>query len=116
MNILMKETMESYNQYISGLPNGCQAIADLIREDSIQEAVRNILQFSEGMGWIVDANRLLTENGQTVLLQPEKIHEFLDEVNNGLEIQDYVLVADMFEYEIKPFFEESSLYEISDVQ
>lgn len=116
MNNLMIDTMESYNQYISSLPNGCQVIADLFREDRIQEGVRNILQFSEGMGWIVDANRLLAENGQSVLLQPEKIHEFLEEVNSGLEIQDYILVADMFEYEIKPFFEECTLYEISEVQ
>lgn len=116
MNDLLKETMESYNRYISGLSSGCQLIADLIREDRIQEALRSILQFSEGMAWIVDANRLLTENGQSNQLNPEKIHEFLEEINSGLEIQDYVIVADMFEYEIKPFFEDCALYEISEVQ
>lgn len=116
MDNLLKETMESYNQYISGLPKGCQLIADLIREDRIHEAMRSILQFSDGMTWIVDANRLITENDQMNQLDPEKIHEFLEEINSGLEIQDYIVVADMFEYEIKPFFEECSLYEISEVQ
>lgn len=116
MDNLMKETMESYNQYISALPSGCQEIADLIREDRILEATRSILHFSEGVGWLVNANRLLADKGKLILLEPEKIHEFLDEINSGLEIQDYIIVADMFEYEIKPFFEKSTLYEISEVQ
>ena len=52
---------------------------------------------------------LLNENGLEVLFEVEKIHEFLNEMNDGLEIQDYVLVADMFEYEIAPFFEQAPL-------
>ncbi|QCR31500.1 hypothetical protein [Lysinibacillus sp. SGAir0095] len=99
------EVVESFNNYTNNISNGCFQIADFLRKDNIAEAMHLILQFSEGMGWIVQASELLSKNGVEVFFEVEKIHEFLNEINNGLEIQDYVIVADMFEYEIAPFFE-----------
>lgn len=116
MNENIIDTVVSYNDYLKKLPEGCQTIADLVREDRIHEAMNIILQFSEGMGWVVDANLLLDKNGYPNPLRVERIHEFLKEINSGLEIQDYILVADMFEYEIKPFFEECTPYDLSDFE
>ena len=101
------EVIESFNIYISNIPAGSIQIAEHLRKDEVADAMQLILQFSEGMGWLVQASELLNENGLEVLFEVEKIHEFLNEVNDGLEIQDYVLVADMFEYEIAPFFEQA---------
>jgi len=115
MEKLIKETIESYNEYLLKLPLGCQEIADNIRTDNLSGALKSILEFSEGAGWLINANVLLEKNSFSNPLNPEKINEFLTEINTGLEIQDYVLVADMFEYEIKPFFEESSFYRISEL-
>lgn len=100
------EVVNSYNQYIKNVAGGSLQIADYLRKDQVQEALQLILQFSEGMGWLVQASDLLQKNEVHVELEIEQIHEFLNEINNGLEIQDYVLVADMFEYEIAPFFEQ----------
>lgn len=116
MDELIIETINSYNEYLMRIPSGCQGIADDIRQDNLKSAFTGILHFSEGASWLIEANKLLEKNSITNPLNPEKIHEFLEEVNNGLEIQDYIIVADMFEYEIKPFFEDCSLYEISEVQ
>jgi len=106
MDEMVKESLESYLGYIERIPGGCQQIVDYLREDRILEAGRMIAQFSEGLIWLVDMNKLLLPYNVIELLQEQKIYEFLNEVNKGLEIQDFVLVADMFEYEIKPFFEE----------
>lgn len=100
------EVAESFNIYITNVPAGAVQIAEYLRKDEVAEAMQLILQFSEGMGWLVQASELLNKNEVEVLFEAQKIHEFLNEVNNGLEIQDYVLVADMFEYEIAPFFEQ----------
>ncbi|MDF2065821.1 hypothetical protein [Bacillus sp. Cr_A10] len=116
MDKLIKETMESYNDYLKKLPNGCQKVADDIRQDNLSEAFQGILQFSEGATWLVDANLLLEKNSFLNPINPEKINEYLNEINSGLEIQDYVIVADMFEYEIKPFFEECSFYDLSEIK
>lgn len=100
------EVIQSYNEYIQNVAPGSLQIAEHLRKDEIQPALQLILHFSEGMGWLVQASELLKQNDLNVTLEVEKIHEFLNEINNGLEIQDYVLVADMFEYEIAPFFEQ----------
>ncbi|MGE8033502.1 hypothetical protein [Lysinibacillus sp. NPDC093692] len=107
----MSEVMEvvnSYNEYILKVSSGSIQIAEHLRKDEVPEAMQMILQFSEGMGWLVEASDLLSKNKVTVNLPVEQIHEFLNEINSGLELQDYVLVADMFEYEIAPFFEQLS--------
>lgn len=112
MKDIVLETIESYNEYIAKVSGGCVRISDFLRKDQISEAMRLILDFSEGMGWLVEASNLLMKNEVKATLEVEKIHEFLHEVNSGLEIQDYVLVADMFEYEIAPFFEKSMPAEV----
>lgn len=100
------EVILSYNDYLSKVPSGSVQIANYLREDNVQNAIQMVLDFSEGMAWLVHATELLEKNGVNVEFEVEKIHEFLNEVNSGLEMQDYVLVADMFEYEIATFFTE----------
>lgn len=114
MNQLIIDTMDSYNEYLKKVSEGSQIIADLIREDRLQEAMKSILEFSNGTMWLIDVNNLLENNGFSNPLYIEKIKEFLNEINVGIERQDFILVADMFEYEIKPFFEECTLYDLSD--
>ncbi|ATP39073.1 hypothetical protein CSE16_02995 [Solibacillus sp. R5-41] len=104
MDNLIIETIESYNMYVEKVPVGAEYIANSLREDNVNEALKAIKDFSEGILWLSEASKLLKVNGVTANLNIEKIQEFLIEINNGLEIQDYVLVADMFEYEIAPFF------------
>lgn len=116
MDKLIKETMESYNEYLLKMPAGCQRVADDIRQDNLSDAFKGILQFSEGATWLVDANFLLEKNSYINPINPNKINGYLNEINSGLEIQDYVIVADMFEYEIKPFFEDCSFYDLSEIK
>lgn len=109
MTDLIVETIESYNEYLSKLPNGCLFIAENLREDQIQVALNNIKNFSEGLIWLVDASELLKNNDVEVNMNVERVHDFLNEINDALEIQDYNLVADLFEYELVEFFKDSKL-------
>jgi len=113
MDDLLIETIESYNDYLDKVMPGCLKIAENLRQDEIESALQMILQFSEGMDWLVQACNLFVRNEVRVSLEVETIHEFLNEVNNGLEMQDYVLVADMFEYEVAPFFGKAQRVESS---
>ena len=106
MSELIEEVVSSYNEYLTKIVSGSMTIADTLRSDQVSDAMQMILNFSEGMGWLADASNLLKQNQVEVTLDVEKIHDFLNEINTGLENQDYVLVADMFEYEIAPFFQE----------
>lgn len=104
MEQLINDVKESYNQYIYKIPSGSIQIAELLREENIVEAGEIIKQFSEGVSWLIEATRLLNINGVSVSFDSLKIKDFLNEINEGLEIQDFNFVADLFEYEIAPFF------------
>lgn len=106
------EIMESYNEYLNILPAGCRSIVTFLREGNNKEALKLILQFSEGVSWLCDVNILLVRNGVNNPLRIEKIHEFLEEINGSIEIQDFLLVADIFEYELIQFFENVTPYEM----
>ncbi len=112
MTEILMDTIQSFNEYLPRVATGSQEIAGNLRSDQIASALNMILEFSEGMSWLLQVSELLKLNDIKVDIQIEKIQEFLEEINSGLEMQDYVLVADMFEYEIAPFFEEATLIEV----
>lgn len=102
----LMEVIESYNEYINKIPKGTMSIANYLRDNQIGEALESIKNFSEGVMWLTHASELIIENKGEAPLAINKIREFLSEINEGLERQDYALVADLFEYEIAPFFED----------
>ncbi|MEX3745387.1 MULTISPECIES: hypothetical protein [Lysinibacillus] len=104
MDDILKETIESYNDYVKKIPVGSRSIAEKLREDQITEALNSIKDFTEGVIWLIDAGNLIEKNGVTIYLDVNPIQVYLNEINDGLQIQDYNLVADLFEYEIAPFF------------
>ena len=101
---LVTEVALSYKDYINKIPNGALYIANSLRTEYKKEALDEIKNFSEGITWLVNANNLLNKNGINFEIDIQKINEFLIEINDGLEIQDYILVSDIFEYEIAPYF------------
>ncbi|MFA1737458.1 MULTISPECIES: hypothetical protein [Lysinibacillus] len=112
MTEILMDTIQSFNEYLPRVAIGSQEIAGYLRTDQIASALKMVLEFSEGMSWLLEASELLKLNDIKVDIQIEKIREFLEEINSGLEMQDYVLVADIFEYEITPFFEEAIVIEV----
>lgn len=109
MTEFLMETIHSFNEYLPRVVVGSREIAGNLRSDQIASALKMILEFSEGMTWLVEARELFEANDVKVDVQIQKVQEFLQEINKGLEMQDYVVVADMFEYEIAPFFEQATL-------
>lgn len=112
MNELILETVTSYNIYLNKIIDGCNSIVNKIKTEHFTEALQLILQFSEGVEWLAEVNEKLTHFGYQNQMSMEKNHEFLEQINSGLEIQDFILIADIFEYEIKPFFENCKPYEV----
>lgn len=104
MDKVVFEIMESYNSYLQNLIAGCSEIATKLYSDNIADGLSLILQFSEGASWLIEVNKKLSQLGYINELNHETIQVFLNEINSGLENRDFVLVADLFEYEIKPFF------------
>lgn len=101
----LNESLEMFYKYVENLPKACSYISNLIKEDNISEAFNLILNFTEGVDWIVQMNRLLVNERAIHPIEIEKLQLFLSEITEGLQVQDYIVIADLFEYEIVPFFE-----------
>lgn len=102
----VQAVIDSYNSYITNIITGAHYIATQLRLDGTEKVFVAIKDFSEGVIWLSQVTELLKPYDIDTQLDITKIEEFLIEINNGLEKQDYIIVADMFEYEIAPFFEE----------
>lgn len=105
MDIELNEIIDSYNQYVSKIPTGCMRVVELFQQDKSVIALEQVANFSEGISWLISAKNYLIANDINITWNEQALIEFLKEINSGLEIQDYVLVTDLFEYEIIPFFE-----------
>lgn len=103
MGNLISEVIENYNRYLSNLPNGCESLVALLSEEKYNEALKEIVFFSEGISWLINVKIKLEEHNILVDFDENKIIGYLEEINEGLENKDYLLVADLFEYEIVPF-------------
>lgn len=101
----LNEVIDTYNEYKYKLPSGLSKVVEQLRNENFSEALLNIKNFSEGIIWLSQAGSLINQNKGYASINVNKITEFLLEINEGLERQDYVLVADIFEYEIIPFCE-----------
>lgn len=100
----IKEIIADYNSYLEKIPYGCEVISERLRENRVSEALLDISNFSEGMLWLNEISKLFISNNILVKMDFEKMKEFLIEINEGLNMEDYVIVADIFEYEIKELF------------
>lgn len=104
----LQEVVASYKNYIQNLPEGANYIAEQLAEGKHDEGLVAIQDFSEGMLWLIEVKPLLEEHGVMIALPINQIQEFLVEINGGIAKKDWVLVADLFEYEIASFFEEQA--------
>lgn len=111
MSNLIEDIIISYNEYLDRIPNGINQIIENLRDDNIGDALSLILEFSEGIQWLSQVNAHLMANSYDSNLDENVLKRTYIELNEGLEIKDFLLVADLFEYEIGPYFEKLNIIE-----
>lgn len=99
-----KEISEDFNEYLEKLPTGCLKIAEMFREDRVEQGLQNVVNFTEGVNWMIETINLLENEGIKTNIDLSQVNAFLDEIVSGLENTDYYLVADIFEYELVEYF------------
>lgn len=98
--------IESLQQYIIKVPNGCNKIAEFLRNGERMTAYNSINDFIEGMDWITSSLEILSGNNYIISFDREQLNKLLLELNDALIKQDEGVIADLFDYEIADFFEE----------
>lgn len=107
MTNLIEETQASYYEYINKINKGSLYISNKIREGNISKAVTSIIDFSEGLTWLLQVEESMKESSYEIPSVTNEVAEYLKEVNEALSRKDYIFVADLFEYEISPIFEKA---------
>lgn len=101
------ETQKIYYDYVTKIQKGCQVISDSLREGKLNVAIESIIDFSEGLRWLLSVEDSMMNNQYKIESSINDASKYLNEINNALEQQDFVLVADLFEYEIKSIFKDT---------
>ncbi|WP_342581020.1 hypothetical protein [Ureibacillus sp. FSL W7-1570] len=108
MEKLINEIKNSYYEYVVKIAPGCEIIANKLRIGEIEDALYNIIQFSEGLSWLLAVEEKLKEQHFMINSRISEAQELLKEINEALEHKDFITVADLFEYEIQPLFNSAS--------
>ncbi|WP_297517630.1 hypothetical protein [uncultured Clostridium sp.] len=103
------EVLNTANEYLVNLKGGIENLVLLMNEEKEQQGCSIISEVAEGIGWILDVARLTSD----IIGEAEGIDEmdnFLSEIVEALENEDYILVSDLFNYEVLPVLE--NLHEV----
>lgn len=98
------EVIQSYNEYLRKLPQGCTTIAILLTDNQVTAAKTNINNFSEGLSWLSEAQHLLTLNNINHKLDFTQIDYFLEQINTHIENEAFLKVAEIFETTLYNYF------------
>lgn len=106
-NTQIEELVESTAGYAGNLYNGLEQVVGNLRADRIREGLTSFSQAAEGLDWMLNSVALLNEaGGKYGGFETEGMTNFLAEVLEAVENSDYVLLADLIEYEIMPIVDE----------
>jgi hypothetical protein len=109
---LVANNLTNGKEYLEKLVPGFQKAADLFRMGNEQEANKYYLQLLEGIDWfsqilltIVNAQVDIFKE-QTLEERQKKLTEFIAQMLEANQNQDWVLMADLLEYEMIPFYKD----------
>ena len=95
------ETLQTANEYIVKLESGIIEAARLFKSGEEGQAVNMIHDIIDGIEWLSDVMRL-TIGVHEKEIELDEINTQLAEIVEAFNNEDYILVADLFEYEILP--------------
>lgn len=100
-----RELLISLQEYLIRFMGGLNEIVLLFQQGEEQKSLEQMLDVIEGLAWISEAISL-TQELYSTKLDIGKINEFLIQLNEALENNDTVQIADIIEYEIIPIVAE----------
>ncbi|MFC4322486.1 hypothetical protein [Litchfieldia salsa] len=102
MNLIINETVSSIKEYLPKVINATDDIAKLLQTDKEWEALNLIVAVTEGIEWCIEAVNKIQDLKGEVYIDTMEISKILMEINEALAVRDFVLTADLFEYELTP--------------
>ena len=109
---LLANNLANAKEYLEKLIPGFQKAADLFRMGNEQEAHKFYLQVLDGIDWFsqvvlnIVKSRGNQVEGQSLGDRQEKLTGLMAQMLEANQNQDWVLMADLLEYEMIPYYED----------
>ena len=109
---LVANNLDNAKEYLEKLIPGFQKAADLFRMGNEQEAHKFYLQILDGIDWFSQVAQTIVNSreneleGQDLKDRQGKLTDFMTQMLEANENQDWVLLADLLEYEMIPLYED----------
>lgn len=104
MKTISEEIRDSYYEYVMKIEDGCLIITDLLRKGKYTKAFETIISFAEGIQWLLVVEETMRKESYVINSRINEANDYLMQINESFEMEDFVTVADIFEYEIAPIF------------
>ena len=95
------ETLAMASEYLDKLIPGIEGVIPDIRDFRLDKCGNTLADIFDGLQWICEA-LTLTKEAQKEEIDSTEIDGFVEEMLEGFQDEDYILMADLFEYEILP--------------
>ena len=106
---LKRETLEMANEYMNNLFSGVKHSVELLYSGNESEGFSLIPSICEGIKWITEV-LALTKNENENLDLVDILYEKLVEIIESFENKDYILVADLLNYELLEVLQDIQVY------
>ncbi|RKL68336.1 hypothetical protein CR203_07600 [Salipaludibacillus neizhouensis] len=106
MKQLIIETKKSLLEYIPRLIQGSESIGEALQSGEQYKAMKQLPDLFEGIQWITSALKGIEKNHYSFNINTAELNGNLKEMEDALKNQDFVLLADLLEYEISPILED----------
>ena len=100
------EALNTANEYLNNLKNGINKFVEYVDNEKENMAFELIPLIADGIDWISNVVKL-TSDVHKGKININGIEEKLTEVAEALENEDYILVSDLFNYEVIPILEQT---------
>lgn len=94
-----RELLTTAYEYLERFEKGCTTIIELFRQGDDTEALNMLTDALEGISWLLDAFKLTADIIDTNT-DIKEITTTLKEIEEALLDIDYIMIADLIEYEI----------------
>ena len=110
---LVATNLSNALDYLEKLIPGFDQAADLFRTGNEQEANKYYIQILDGMDWFSEVvNVVMSSEGEeqepenSLQIRQAKLTDLMSQMLEANKNQDWVLLADILEYEMTPFYKE----------
>ncbi len=99
------EALKTVSEYMVNLINGIEKAVEYFQEGEERKGCDLIFPITEGIQWMSDA-LVVTKDIHKQDIDLKNINEKLNEIVEALENRDFILIGDLFQYELTPILKD----------